>query len=533
MPLKKGFSRDREGQFRTPLEEMIAPEHEVRVIDAFVDSLDLVELGFSRTKIKQYGSGSYGAGRLLKLYIYGYLNRIRSSRQLARECERNIEVWWLLEELKPSYHTIADFRKENPKALRATFRQYSLLLKQWELYGGETLAIDGSKFRAQNSRKNNYNQARLDRHKQYIDNKIETYLQELSDLDEVEGEDSFSYQQQDKLLAAVQEQLDRRRIYVGLEEQLAASGERQLSTTDPDARALPLHRNIVEVGYNVQSAVDAAHNLVVAYEATNERDDQALHPMAEAANEILASEQLAVLADKGYHTGEQLAACQKDPILETYVAPVSSKSGTAGFRKADFRYNAERDHYTCPVGNNLTTNGRWYRKNTGANRRSYGLRRFALPDHICRACPHAKACNPGGLRSRHGRYIERSEYDDAIEANAWRVTTHPDLYRLRQAMVEHPFGTIKRSWGYTYFLLRGLEKVDGEAALFFLTYNLRRSMSILGVPELIQRLQAAIFQFFCLSMQESRSQGCFRSPAPWSSKWRTSSKWNIFELAVL
>jgi transposase len=532
MPLKKGFSRDREGQFRTPLEEMIAPDHEVRFIDAFVESLDLVKLGFSRTEVKQYGSGSYGAGRLLKLYIYGYLNRIRSSRQLARECERNIEVWWLLEELKPSYHTIADFRKETPKALRATFRQYSLLLKRWELYGGETLAVDGSKFRAQNSQKNNYNQAKLDRHQQYIDNKIESYLQELSDLDEVEDEDSFRDQRQNKLLAAVQEQLDRRRDYADLEAQLVTSGERQLSTTAPDARALPLHRNIVEVGYNVQSAVDAEHNLVVAYESTKERDDQALYPMATAANEILASERLAVLADKGYHTGEQLAACEEDPILETYVAPVSSKSGTAGFRKADFRYDAEQDVYTCPIGETLTPNGRWYRKNTGYNRRSYGFRRFALPDHVCRACPNAQVCNPGGLRSRHGRYVERGEYDDAIDANAWRVATHTDLYRRRQAIVEHPFGTIKRSWGYTYFLLKSLDKVDGEAALFFLAYNLRRSMSILGVTELIRRLPAAIFRFFRLSRQERRSRWHFRAPAQWCTRWRTSTKWNILELAV-
>jgi transposase len=493
------------------LEGLIEPDNEVRVIDALVDRLDLVELGFTRTQVKQYGSGSYDPAKLLKLYLYGYLNRIRSSRRLAKECQRNVELWWLLEELKPAYHTIADFRKENPKALKATFRAYNRMLKEFELFGAETIAIDGSKLRAQNAKKNNYNAAKIERQLDYLDDKLDDYVEELNRLDKGEAADEARRAEIRQDFKAKMARYDE---YLALRDELEASGERQISTTDADARALPQHLNIVEVGYNQQMAVDDKHKLIVDTAVVNVRDHDQLYPMAQAAQEVLDSDKLQVLADKGYHTGEQLQKCAADPKLETYVAPLDNKNGPEGFRKGDFSYDEASDTYTCPEGETLSTNGKWYAKNTGKHRRSYRIKRYAAAYAVCAACEHAAHCNAGGMNSRHGRYVERSEYDGAVEANARRVAQNKELYRRRQAIVEHPFGTIKRAWGYTYYLLRGLEQVNGEGALLALTYNLRRSMSILGVAELVARLKE----------QKTARKGYFR--VVWrQDSWCQPQKW--------
>jgi hypothetical protein len=246
---------------------------------------------------------------------------------------------------------------------------------------------------------------------------------------------------------------------------------------------------IVEVGYNQQIVVDGEHHLIVSTEVINERDTDQLYPMLKAANELLESKHLKCLADKGYHTGAQLSKCEEYEELETYVAPLKSKNGPEGFRKQDFTYEASSDTYTCPQGETLSTNGRWYKKNEGKHRRSYRIKRYTLTYAKCANCPFVERCNKGGLKSRHGRYIERTEHDGAIAANAARVAANKELYRRRQAIVEHPFGTIKRGWGYTYYLLKGLEKVNGEGSLIALVYNLRRSVSILGVRALVERLK--------------------------------------------
>ncbi len=340
---------------------------------------------------------------------------------------------------------------------------------------------------------NNYNQAKIDHQLDYINAKIEGYFTELDALDQGEDEPpSVISQQRTELKQHIEKQLHLDDHYNNLSEQLELSGQRQISTVDEDARVLILHRNIVEVGYNVQTVVD----------------------------DILQSKSLAVLADKGYHNGAQLVACEQDNNLQTYVSMPHSKTGPEGYRKADFEYDKASHTYRCPKGQVLKTNGRWYWKNSGQGRRPYRIQRFTLDYQTCLNRPTVERCNKGGLKSRYGKYIEGSEYDDAIEANAQRIAANPDIYRKRQAIVEHPFGTIKRSWSYSYFLVKGLEQVNGEAALMYFAYNLRRSMSILGIKVLLSRLKV-------LKLEIKEYFRTVRSYGNWNQLTRSKTSWRL------
>lgn len=529
MPQKIGIGRTQMMLFCA--EQQIGAENPVRVIDAFVEALDLENVGFTIKGKSKEGSPAYSANILLKLYCYGYLNRIRSSRRLEAESHRNIELWWLLEQQKPSYHTISDFRKDNSKALQKTFQAFVQMCRAWALYGAETIAIDGAKFRAQNSKKNNYNQKKITQHLQYIDHKVEDYLTELDRLDQAEtqaqqaaqsnqtpeNEEPTNPQDQDphthsspnyqtteeKLLQSLQNKSTQRQKYRQLQEQLDQAlekdGTRQISTTDPDARALPLKMNIVEVSYNLQTAVDDKHNLIAHYDVLNERDDHALANMAKGAKKALQSTKLKALADKGYHTGSELARCQKSGITTLVSIPKNSASLRKGkYAKEYFTYDQTSDSYTCPAGKTLTSNGNWYkRKSTGIKRKSYQVKVYKTSYHTCRDCPFAEQCaGSSNLKRSKGREIQRSEYDDFIDANRAELESNKALYRRRQAIVEHPFGTLKRGWGYTHTLLKGKERVKGEFGLILTMYNLRRVMSILGISELIKRLKARFFVIF-------------------------------------
>ncbi len=491
MPRKQGQDVSQYGLFATPLEEMIASDNEVRVIKAFVDQLDLSDLGF--VQVKSQGRGRYASDVLLKIYLYGYLNGIRSSRKLEKACQVNIELMWLTGRLTPAYHTIADFRKDHPRALKHVFRKYALLLKEWELLGLETLAIEGTKIRGQNSMKRNFNKKKIQRHLDRIDAQIETAIDEWAAADEK------SQQAQRPAVHELLKKLDGRRSeYERLDQLLEKSGDTQISLTDPDTRALPLHRNIVEIGYNVQQVVDDKHNLIVDHEVTNENDINALGDLAvNSCNNLglYEEDEVMVLADKGYHNGGELQYCQENNI-NTLVAERKpfNNNKPAGFRKEDFQYDAKRNGYLCPAGELLTTNGSWYGKPSGSNngKKSYQFQRYTTSSSICQACALRDKClSNSAKQQRHARSIERSEYAAALEQNKAALAKLPELYKRRQAIVEHPFGTIKRSWGYTYTLLRGKEKVSGEWSLIAICYNLRRSMSILGIPSLIQRLKAA------------------------------------------
>ncbi len=488
------------------LEEAIAEDAFVRVIDLFVERLgDLTKLDFtlppSRPKEKG-GAPAYAHSTLLKCYLYGYYYGIRSSRRLARQCRINIEMMWLMEGLDPEYHTICDFRKNYPEALKRVFTAFNEFLNRQDLFGKETIAIDGVKIRAQNSKKNNYNEDKIKRHKEYNDKKTKEYLKEIEELDQQDTTQEDSQKKKEerkakiqKALAALEKSKDK---YDKLGAQLAEAqktGQTQISTTDPDSRALPEHMKTVSVGYNIQTGVDDKHCLIAHFEVTNVKDINALGQFAcDTATALGTTREQAmnVLADAGYHCAEELAFCEQNNLV-TYVAPVQGNTTREeGFRKEDFQYDANTDTYTCPAGQTLSTNGAWYERKNRYGQPIYSFVRYIAAKETCTACPLAAQClgNCDPKRCKKGRSIERSEYEEYVEANRLRVEQNKDLYRRRQAIVEHPFGTIKRGWGYTYTLLKRIPKITGEFSLIYTAYNMRRSVSILGFKGLMDALKS-------------------------------------------
>lgn len=493
---RTGHSRQQFGLFATPLDDMIAPDNLVRVVDAFVNALDLAALGFTQVRSRERGAPPYHPGVLLKIYLYGYFNSIRSSRKLETECRRNIEMMWLIECQKPSYHTISNFRSMalHRRALKNVFAQLVQFCKQAEVIGGEVVAVDGSKFRAQNSMKNNFNLDKVERQIEYHEKRFDEYMAELEAADQSEHDGHA-----DILLEKAQAALAGIARNETLREQLQSSGQNQISLTDADARALPLGKGVVEVAYNIQLAVDEQHSLIIHHEVTNEKDSAQLAPVALETRAILQSAGFTVLADKGYCQGQSLDTCQQNGI-ETCVAPLvyAPAADTGKFRKEDFEYDEKQDVYRCPYGEELKPYESTYtRRSPKTGEVQYAFKRYSLPNRICQGCPLKAHClTANELEYRHKRHIDRNEYDAAIERNAAFVSENKDLYRRRQAIVEHPFGTIKRSWGYTYTLLRGKEKVGSEFALITTVYNLRRLVSILGVSGLISRFQSGFFAIF-------------------------------------
>jgi transposase len=465
------------------LENSVPSDAFVRVIDAFVDAIDLESFGFDHTSSKNEGRPCFHPSILLKLYLYGYRYGIRSSRKLEREARLNLEALWLTSCQSPRYKTIADFRKKHAKAFRQVFRQFVVLLKDWNLVDGKTIAIDSFKIRAQNSLKNNLNQAKIERHLAYIDGKIDQYQTEL---DQADQED-----QQQELREKLQQQQARKSSYKTAEKKLQQSQQEQISLTDPDARAVVLHRNIVNVGYNVQASVDSKNKLLVEFDAGDVNDSHALAPMAEATRELLKTELMDVLADKGYHTGEELQKCEQQGIT-TYIspkAPVVKDSGL--FAITDFIYSEKDDTYTCPAGEKLRTNKVWHAHSGKKRTPAFRFQRYTTT--ACKTCVLRSQCTKG---KANGRAIDRSEYAGSIERNNIRVTANPNYYRQRQQIAEHPFGTLKRQRGFTFTLMKGKEKVLGEVGLEFIGYNLSRCASIMGIPELVKALRENRFQVF-------------------------------------
>ena len=465
------------------LEDKITADNPVRFIDAFVNHIDPVKIGFQPKILKTEGRPNFRLEVFLKLYLYGYLNGVRSSRRLEKECFRNIEVQWLLEAIYPNYHSIADFRKDNPKALKQLFKLFVSFLKDAELIAGDTIAIDGTKSRAHNSKKANYNQKKIDKHKEYIQAKSQEYLDQLDQNDIQENPVAIKNIQQ-KI-----ERLKQNKIkYELLEEELKNSGEPQISTTDADARALLVQGQVVEVSYNIQAAVDSKHNLVVATHTINRNDKNALAAIALEVKENLALETFTVLVDKGYHNGRELHTCQQNNITTIVAVPEQGKSNENGtqpeYLVSKFIYNKENNSYTCPEGKTLTTTGSWHKKTGRTEESGYNFQKYRTP--ACKTCLVKDLCTS----RKGGRELDRSQYADAVEENHHRYKDNPQLYRKRQEINEHIFGTIKRKWGYNYTDLVGLEKVNGEHSLIMLVYNIKRSINILGVPDLIAKLQA-------------------------------------------
>ena len=487
-----GTDRTQLNLFPLSIEEMVAQENPVRLIELFVNQFDFMKLGFKNAVATVQGQPPYDPSGLMKLYMYGYLNRIRSSRKLEKECERNLELIWLMKGLHPRYHTIADFRSNHPKQLKNIFHQFVCLLHGWKLIEGKLISIDGSKFRAVNARKNNFNEKKIQRQLEYIDEKINSYLTELDEQDKAEhGGRKIDVE---KIKKQIVTQQQRKKKYESLREELKQSGEEQVSTTDQDARSMPVNHNRMDVSYNVQTANDAKHSLIVHYENTNVNDKKALVSVATETKAALQKKTIEVLADKGYHNGEQIDTCTRSKIV-TYVAapdiPRTNDIPTPDYHGDKFIYNAEKDIYTCPAGATLITNGRWYPKKNGSK---YENKVKHYKTRACKTCPVKAVCT----RNKNGRLIERSQYAEAVEANAKRIHTEKEKYALRQQISEHPFGIIKRQWGYDHVLLKGKQKVEAELGLIFTAYNLRRALTILGFPELKKRLERAFLHFSIL-----------------------------------
>jgi transposase/IS5 family transposase len=471
------------------LEEQVSTDNPVRLIDAFIDKLELQQLGFSSMIHKSEGRPPYAPGVLLKLYLYGYLNKIRSSRKLEKECSRNIELQWLLENLQPNYHTIADFRKLHAQPLQAMFKLYVQFLSDAGLLGKTTIGIDGSKFKAVNSRKNNYNQKKIDKHQQFITDKTEKYLQQLDELDKQEqaGDKEELQLKKEKIAVGLAKLKERTIKYNTLQQQLDDTTDKQISTTDPDSRSIIIVKSIVEVAYNTQNAVDDKHNLIVHTQATNSNDGKALHKAATQAKQNLQLQKedtITVLADKGYHTGAELQHCQQDGMIThvAYKEQPGVKHIAHEFLSESFDYDKATNSYTCPAGAVLTSLGTWHNKKGEANETSYRFKTYRTD--ACKSCKLKHQCT-----KLPKRIIHRSEYQDAVDINDNNIKQNPQYYKRRQAICEHPFGTLKRHWGYTHTLLKGLQKVNGEMNLIMFCYNFMRTQNILGYEKMLKAIE--------------------------------------------
>ena len=414
---------------------------------------------------------------LLKLYLYGYKHSIRSSRKLEHSCKVNVELWWLLKGLTPSFRTIAYFRKENSNAFTATFKKFVLMLKDLDLIEGETIAIDSFKIFAQNSIRNNFTQKKINRHLDYIDKRVAEYEAQLNESD---AEDKVMLKKKIAL------KLDRRKKYEELNNVLKDSGESQISLTDKDARALMLANNISGVGFNIQAAADAKNKLLIHSHIGGTTDKRELATVALEVQELPGKETFNTLSDAGYSTGDQLGLC-KDSGICTYSSPMPSTSPYDNCLPfLSFIFNNEENYYTCLSGERMTCSTGWI------NRGHYKSKIYKTK--ACEKCQMREMCT----QNKGGRAIERSEFQDIIDENNRRVLDNPDYYKLRRAIIEHPFGTLKRQWGFTFTLMRGKKNVMSEAFILMIIYNLERCLSIMGENDFRDKMRShySLFLYF-------------------------------------
>jgi transposase len=474
----EGMDRGQSTLFPECLEDWIDEDNPVRVIDVLVDELDLAELGFDGVEPEATGRPSYHPSVLLKLYIYGYLNRVQSSRRLEREALRNVEVMWLLGRLAPDHKTIADFRKDNSRAIRQVCARFVELCRTVGLLTEASVAIDGSKFKAVNNRDKNFTRAKMERRMAQIEESVARYLQQLDTADRQEPSEVLKAKTE-RLKEKIEMLKEQMRRLVGLQAVMLATPDQQISLTDPDARSMATSgRGSGVVGYNVQVAVETKHHLIIAHEVTNVGTDRSqLSTMAKAAKVTLGVEQLDAVADRGYFSGEEILECENAGIVVTLPKPMTSNSKAEGrFGKQDFRYVAEQDIYICPAGETLP-----YHYTTEEN--GSMLRRYWT--NACQGCSIKQACTTGKERR-----ISRWEHEDVLEAVQRRLDEHPERMRQRRETVEHPFGTMKARMGATHFLMKTLPRVASEMALHVLAYNLTRVMNIMGVRPLMVAMRA-------------------------------------------
>ena len=464
----EGIDRSQSSLFPAHLEDYVAEDNPVRAVDAFVEGLDLGKLGFGRVEPLEKGRPCYHPATLLKIYIFGYLNRIPSSRRLERECQRNIELIWLTGQLAPDFKTIADFRKDNGKAIREVCRTFVALCRELDLLSVASVAIDGSKFKAVNARDKNFTEAKMRRRFERIEESVARYLSQLETAD-LRGDavpEAKVARLKDKL-AKLKQEVAR---LTAIKEEMMQSEDKQVSLTDPDARSMATSgKDTGIVGYNVQTAVDTKHHLIVAHEVTNIGTDRhQLSNMAEQARTAMGVETLDAVADRGYYASEEIRACEEAGITVTLPKPMTSNSKAEGrFGKQDFRYVAEKDIYICPAGEALA-----YSFTT--EERGLVLRRYRT--NACQRCAIKHRCT-----TAKERLITRWEHEAVLETVQARLDRHPEKMTVRRSTAEHPFGTIKCWMGATHFLMKRLPKVKTEMALNVLAYNMKRVMAILGV----------------------------------------------------
>ena len=460
------------------LDDYVTENNPVRVIEAFIDELDLATLGFEGVVPETTGRPAYHPVTLLKIYLYGYLNRVQSSRRLEREAQRNTELMWLTGRLAPDFKTIADFRKDNGEAIRAVCSQFVVLCRQLGLFTRAVVAIDGSKFKAVNNRDKNYTVAKVTGRMDQVNGSIARYLRALDQADREESDiaEAKSIRLKEKI-AGLRRQMRALKV---MEQTVQEAPDQQVSLTDPDARSMATSgKGTATVGYNVQIAVDAEHHLIVAHEVTNQGYDRhQLAPMALKAQQATGCEQITALADRGYFNGDQVLSCEG-----TGVAPIVPKTLTSGnakrglFTGQDFIYGAEKDHYTCPAGEHLT------RGLVRSDRRG-DIDQYR---HLtaCFTCPLKPKCTPDKLKR-----IKRWKHEGVLDAMQARLDRMPDAMGVRRQTVEHPFGTIKAWMGSTHFLTRTLKRVSTEMSLHVLAYNIKRVIAIIGVGPLLQAIRA-------------------------------------------
>ena len=474
----EGVDRSQSTLFPESLEDWVDEENPVRVIDVFVDELELGELGFNRVEPRETGRPSYHPAVLLKLYVYGYLNRIQSSRRLEREAGRNVEVMWLTGRLTPDHKTIADFRKGNGPAIRQVCARFVELCRGLGLLTEVGVAIDGSKFKAVNNRDRNFTRAKMERRLAQIEESVARYLHQLDSADRQEPSPALTTKttRLREKIARLRQEMDR---LAALEARMREAPDLQVSLTDPDSRSMATSgRGSGVVGYNVQAAVDTKHHLIITHDVINVGSDRAqLARMARQAKATLQAESLEVVADRGYFNSEEILACEEAGITVTLPKPMTSNNRVRGrFVKADFRYVAAEDVYICPAGERLP-----YR--FSSEEHGLTLRRYWT--NACSSCAMKERCTTG-LQRR----VTRWEHEHLLEEVQRRLDEHPEKMRQRRETVEHPFGTIKARMGATHFLMKRLPNVATEMSLHVLAYNLTRVINILGTGPLMAAMRA-------------------------------------------
>ena len=484
-----GETRDQSILFPDTLDEYVTEENPVRFIDAFVDSLDLQQLGFKHAKLDGgAGRPPYDPSDLLKLYVYGYLNQVRSSRKLEKACVSNLEVIWLMKKLAPDFKTISDFRKDNIDCVKPVFKEFVFLCKSLDLFGAELIGIDGSKFKAVNSKDRNFNQKKLLASLKLINEKIERYLKEMEEADTSGGEEEEDDKlKNEKLREKIGKLEQKREEYLRIQNQMKEIGQKEISLTDPESRLMKVgvgHK--LDVCCNVESSIDAKNHLAVEYDVTNSSNDQnELSRVAKGTKETLGVAKLDVTADRGFFDADEIKDCIDNGITpyipeQSFVSGPAKNRGipTPEFYKRKFVYDGEADAYTCPADHNLNF---MYLMSDGKGKkvRVYGTR-------ACKTCPFfLDRCTT----NTDGRKIYRGMNEGVVEEMRRRIKADPSKLKIRKELCEHPFGTMKRAFNQGYLLLKGLRKVTGEIGFTMLAYDMRRAINILGTKKLMASLR--------------------------------------------